>query len=182
MHTINTEFVVQVWATGHPGCADIANDFALADPLPFTQAARKGGHVAVEGCVCALVTQNDHIAVTVLAPYGIRRHHLLLLILVPVAAPKSIPLWARQVCSTGWKRAVVKPEVTRENSSGDRRNALRIFLPSAVVTTAIIGTVPERAVGVAVVHELCGQDAASTDWLAQVRQHFIDDAEAITLA
>jgi hypothetical protein len=32
----------------------------------------------------------------------------------------------------GWKRELVNPDAMREYSSGERRNALRMFLPSGV--------------------------------------------------
>ena len=48
-----------------------------------------------------------------------------------LAAAKSMPVCWRQRCWIGCMRRP-KPELIRENSSGDRRNALRRLLPSGV--------------------------------------------------
>ena len=71
--------------------------------------------------------------------------------------------------------------MTRENSIGERRNALRSGAPSCavVVLAAVLAAPEERAERAAAVVELGGDDGARADRLAVDVARFVDDGEAV---
>ena len=92
-----------------------------------------------------------------------------------------MPRCARHVCRIGWKRASEKPDVIRENSIGERRNALRVLRPSSVYHASLPSASFHRYADIvcAAIDELRGDDAAGADRLALDVARLVEDGEAV---
>src|SRR6202035_6121943 len=60
---VDAHLVVEMWAGGASGGADIADDLALAHALSRMQSARHAAHMGVGGLEGAVVPEDDEIAV-----------------------------------------------------------------------------------------------------------------------
>jgi len=88
--------------------------------------------MTINGSEMTLVIDHDDIAVAILSADQRYTPSAVTLTFVPIGAAKSTPLCERHSFRTGWKRELLKPELTRENSIGERKKALRTLLPSGV--------------------------------------------------
>ena len=112
---------MQVRAGGRAGRADIGNDLALADCAARADAGGKRTQVRVVGFIAVVMPQDDEIAIAAFASGEGNRSIARGLDPRACGCPEVNAGMGAVEAKNGCLRELLKLEVTRENSSGERR-------------------------------------------------------------
>jgi len=163
--------------------ANMTDGLPLSDAFAFANALAEAGEVCIQGSVLVIVSQDDYISVTSLGSDKIDsgvcgcsyRGAGRGCIVHPLVGTPGVQDGVEASAEAGADAGKLK----RGAEKGFlQRFAIRCQIASLVVALVV----PEGAVNLACIDELCGDDAPASRWLPFLVAHLIGDGEAVAFA